>query len=478
MVQPYNYTFGGPSAGDMAFEGYEQGLGIQRAKQVMDLANSAEQREAEIHPLKVQEIKAGIEARRAAAGQQRAEAARQGEFRAAMGTLYEKGTGATLDDALDVAAQFPEFGAAIQETWSSMDDAKKGGVATTLAQIGSAIKSGNTDLAKRLTDDYAKAARNGGDEGAAATAEAMSGIIEIDPDAAYASLLTTLAVTDPEMAERLGGRGQRVQTSTPLFGGGAQLIMSDGTIQVRTPDNRVLEGQDAEDFVRAAQEDEVQFAGEKAGTTEAEKLSARAEGAGAVKAAEKLAEITVEQANSAYEDLQNVRRNTGTIAEAIRAIDNGAKSGAVQKYLPNITKASADLENAMSRMGLDVISSVTFGALSGPEMNLAMETAVPRNLDGEDLRKWLVEKREALEKAETALFNAARYLSTPGNTLNSWLEENSKPEESGPNEQFRRFVKPDISDDDLQRFIAINSRARAGTPPTAEERRFLEKIRR
>jgi hypothetical protein len=77
----------------------------------------------------------------------------------------------------------------------------------------------------------------------------------------------------------------------------------------------------------------------------------------------------------------------------------------------------------MNRLGLDVISSVTFGALSEGEMSLAMETAVPRNLDEGALREWLLDKKAAQEKAAEALYQAAVYLGKPGNTLAKWLAE-------------------------------------------------------
>ncbi len=80
----------------------------------------------------------------------------------------------------------------------------------------------------------------------------------------------------------------------------------------------------------------------------------------------------------------------------------------------------------MNQLGLDVIGSVTFGALSEGEMKLAMETAVPRNLDGPQLKEWLVQKRAAQEKAAKARRAAAIYLGTPGNTLKGWLESQGK----------------------------------------------------
>lgn len=136
----------------------------------------------------------------------------------------------------------------------------------------------------------------------------------------------------------------------------------------------------------------------------------------------KIGTVTADQAVKAFEKAANVTTSIETIDRAVAAIDDGAMSGFVANYLPNITKASAELKSAMNQMGLDVISTVTFGALSESEMNVAMETAVPRNLAGPQLREWLIEKRAAQVKAREALERAASYLSVPGNTIASWLE--------------------------------------------------------
>ena len=150
---------------------------------------------------------------------------------------------------------------------------------------------------------------------------------------------------------------------------------------------------------------------------------AEAETGAAAAAAGKSGELTMDRGFKAYDDAVQAGSALRTIDEAIAAIDSGAKSGIVYNMLPNVTEASASLSNAMNRMGLDVISSVTFGALSEAEMKLAMETAVPRGLAPEELRSWLVEKRDAQAKAREALMNAARYLTQPENTLSGWMEK-------------------------------------------------------
>jgi hypothetical protein len=111
---------------------------------------------------------------------------------------------------------------------------------------------------------------------------------------------------------------------------------------------------------------------------------------------------------------KNVGSSVNNMDAAIAAIDQGAQSGIVYDMLPNVTLASAELQNARQRLGIDVIGSVTFGALSENEMNMAMDTAVPRGLAPPELRKWLVSKREAQAKAYTALLEAAMHFASGG----------------------------------------------------------------
>jgi len=141
-----------------------------------------------------------------------------------------------------------------------------------------------------------------------------------------------------------------------------------------------------------------------------------------VAGSKKIGAVTADQAATAFEKANSVTDSIGSIDRAIAAIDNDALSGFFANYLPDITTASAELRSAMNQMGLDVISSVTFGALSQSEMEVAMSTAVPQNLPPPQLREWLVEKRDKQIKARAALEKAASYLSQPGNTISSWLE--------------------------------------------------------
>jgi hypothetical protein len=215
-----------------------------------------------------------------------------------------------------------------------------------------------------------------------------------------------------------------VQSSTTLPDmSGVVTVMRDGSVRVTTAGGETLSGQAAQDFVSQAQANAAQVARELYGARREGTLGADIELGGTAAATTAAGEAQIERANEAFDQAANVQSNISNINDAIAAIDAGARSGLVENFFPSITEASASLENAMNRMGLDVIGSVTFGALSEGEMRLAMETAVPRNLDPAQLRDYLVRKREAQTKARDALMRAANYLSRPGNTLEGWFAQ-------------------------------------------------------
>lgn len=165
-------------------------------------------------------------------------------------------------------------------------------------------------------------------------------------------------------------------------------------------------------------------AGLQAGAAQTAKNVADIETGGAAAGAVDLGKASIKAGTEAWSDYGKLQTSIGNMDEAIAALDNGAQTGIIYKMLPNITEASASLQNAMDRMGLDVIGSVTFGALSEGEMRLAMQTAAPRDLPPAELRNWLAKKRDAQIKAADMLADAAQFLTKPGNTINDWIERN------------------------------------------------------
>lgn len=152
------------------------------------------------------------------------------------------------------------------------------------------------------------------------------------------------------------------------------------------------------------------------GLTAAEKVTQK----GREVTAQQQAKISAGRVKEMSEQIPKIQTSIGNINEAISALDRGAQTGVVTQYMPNIRAASVELDNIRKRMGLDVIGSVTFGALSESEMNMALSTAMPAGLKPEELRNWLDRKRSAQQKALAALQEAMLFLSQPGNTVADW----------------------------------------------------------
>ena len=191
--------------------------------------------------------------------------------------------------------------------------------------------------------------------------------------------------------------------------------MKNGTTKVISPQGEELQGQARADAIKNSE----QFG--------AEVQQDRALGRG-------LGDFSAKQVNQAFTEVGKIKKNIGNIDDAIKAIDAGANTGVIASKLPNITAASVQLANIRNTLGLDVIGSVTFGALSEGELNLALDTALPTNLAPKDLRAYLVNKKTAQTKLAGYLTEQATYLSKKGNSLAGWLEKVENKATSGQSE--------------------------------------------
>lgn len=502
MVRPIDYTIGGANPAQALMQGIAGGMGIRANEQNMELARQQEERAqaqeartAEMQPLRMQQMEQGLEAgqlgmdaQRQQMAQQQRQQQRQERFQQRLMELAQQGDQASFQDYAELNAEFPEFGSALNETWTGLDNARKQGVETRLGQVAAAITSGNTDLAKQLADEYAEAARNSGDEASAATAEAISQTIDVDPKAALASLGMTASALGFDWGKRLfGGAGDvKVQSSQMISGRVAVQQLSDGTVRVvDTTTGDVLEGEAARQAIEAAEQAGIQEQGGRAGARTRETLEAETEGASSASASEALGKAQVEFATNAYESASVIGGTLRNMDRAIDAIDSGARSGVIQRYLPDITQSSAELRNAMNSLGLDVVGSVTFGALSEGELNLAMDVAVPRGLSGPRLKAWLEERREAQERVRTALLEQAAFLANPRNSFQDWVERvqeqsgGSAPQDGSSGEAARLGIPADTSQADIDRFREIGRKVqRDGVSSlTDEERQFILDLR-
>jgi hypothetical protein len=89
--------------------------------------------------------------------------------------------------------------------------------------------------------------------------------------------------------------------------------------------------------------------------------------------------------DSGFERIGKITSNISNLDRAIKAVEAGAGTGAIERRFPSIKAASVELDQIQGELALDVIGAVTFGALSEGELDLAKQIALPAGLDGPQL---------------------------------------------------------------------------------------------
>lgn len=121
-----------------------------------------------------------------------------------------------------------------------------------------------------------------------------------------------------------------------------------------------------------------------------------------IKQATKFAEMQGSQRSQridkSYTKIEALNKNLINLDNAIDAVRAGAGTGAIAKRFPSIRGTSVLLDQVQGNLALDVIGSVTFGALSKGELDLAKDIAIPTGLEGPELIKWLQDKKSAQGK--------------------------------------------------------------------------------
>lgn len=281
---------------------------------------------------------------------------------------------------------------------------KNGQVDALMAQVGSVMQAidpkrfseASDEIRKQQTQPFEKR------KAAAEAAEAESEAEKAKVEAAYIERMQKANLKKLEREINTQGE-DRVQSSSIKPDGTVVIVTSKGLTRVIGPDGVELTGQARMDAVR----DSEQFGAD----IQALRAGARTSG-----------EIGQKEAQKAFESVGKVRQNLSNLDQAVAALDAGANTGVISSKLPNWKASTIELRNIQNRLGLDVIGSVTFGALSEGELSLALETALPLNMNEKELRNWLLQKKAAQSKVADYLSEQARYLSVPGRTVGQWMD--------------------------------------------------------
>ncbi len=441
LQAPINYLTDIQSPLQRALQGYQAGR--QEVRQDQEAARADER-------LSMDQGRYGMEQQRFAMQQQQFQEQQTAAADAkAQKAAFNADLGAVINGTMprrELIAKYPEFATTMKATFDMVPDEQKTARLTFGKQLQAAIKNENLDVANTLMDREIEAAKNTpGQENYAQALEQSRNILNTNPRLAFELIGASIDVSG-EAGLTMDPAGQSVQSSVSV-GNGLVVVQTMKNGEVRVIDattNKQLFGEFAAQAIEAAEA----AAAEARGDITTAELRARADLGGEVAAAEASGPIAQNISLETFKTINSIQMNILNLEEVIRLIDQGANTGRIAELLPDWNAATIELQNLKGKLGLDVVSSVQFGALSEGELGLALSVALPTNLDEPQLRDWVNRKIAAQRKLSKYLTEQATFMADPKNKLSDWLklvgerstERNGAAGASGP-VSFEDFVK-------------------------------------
>lgn len=324
---------------------------------------------------------------------------------------------ATTDDFNEFTVKYPEVADEMKSSFDGIDGERRKNDAFELSKAITALKAGKPEVAIKMLEDRATAAENSGKDDDAGMARAMIEQIRLDPTAGLTVAGLALHQLDPEAAKLVFPAGEMgsgpVRKTIDLGGGYIQKIYDDRD-EVIAPDGHVMTAEERKAVPDIAAKAEADAAGLKAGATETAKNASTLSSAGEIKSEEEAAKVNQQSVSEAGVRLATISSTINNYDDALSALDAGADTGVIAQKFPTLTQAGALLDNAKLRLGLDVIASVTFGALSEGERAAAMATALPTGLDPAALKQWITDRKNAELKVAKIQSDAIKHFSQTG----------------------------------------------------------------
>jgi len=216
------------------------------------------------------------------------------------------------------------------------------------------------------------------------------------------------------------GTVYKVQSSKILDGNVTITVFSDGRREVTGPDGNLVTGETARRVITEAENRGTELQGDRAGNRRA-------------------ATVAVNTSLTAFDQVAKSRSKIANLTEARRLVaEEGANTGYLADNFPSWKASSVALDTVKNELGLDVVGSVTFGALSQGELNLALSTALPTALSEDALVDWIDRKIIAQEKLQDYLYGQAVYLSDGNKTIGDWLRSQKADQEESERIEAKR----------------------------------------
>ena len=126
---------------------------------------------------------------------------------------------------------------------------------------------------------------------------------------------------------------------------------------------------------------------------------------------------------NAYQESRDLRDQIRQFELVMENIDDGALSGWLVDKLPAMDDRTALLRGLQNKLGISVINSATFGALSEREMAMAMATNLNLNLPPNELRKMVLEQIRVRRKLAMEFESQAEKLLNKGASWSEFVAE-------------------------------------------------------
>jgi hypothetical protein len=246
-------------------------------------------------------------------------------------------------------------------------------------------------------------------------------VVKNETDAALFESDGWSAVPPEGWSESVDAGGFETQTSQILDGGLIVFAGKGGESKVvRAGTNEEITGDEALAAIKEAQDLGVELQTRRAGGRRA-------------------ATVAVNTSLTAFDQVAKSRSNIANLEEAKRLVlEEGANTGFLAAKFPNWKASTVALETVKNELGLDVVGSVTFGALSQGELNLALNTALPTELSEGKLVDWIDRKITAQAKLQDYLYAQAIYLADGDKTIGDWLRKKRKEKKEADKEKAKR----------------------------------------
>ena len=130
-----------------------------------------------------------------------------------------------------------------------------------------------------------------------------------------------------------------------------------------------------------------------------------------------------EKGTEFFQKAQSLDSQIAKYTAALDTLDRGAATGWWNDYFPTFKAATQEFEMIANSLGIDIINSATFGALSESELRLALQTGLPANLSEEETYDLILRKIDAQAKLRDQLYEDALMLSRGNIGFNQFKRE-------------------------------------------------------